>query len=421
MSDGHASDGHTAYFTPVSKLTELTMRDEFGVAVGKIRDVVVRWDGGQEYPVVLGLVVDSPEGAKFAPIGAITNLFEADAMPICHHQMGVWERRQGELCLIKDVVGRQIVDIDGLEVFRARELFLGFVYGALHLIAVSGKKRSYQVVDGVEVLAKGKIVDWATVQPFGGRDSELRLKMPHEGLRKLRPGELADILEDLDSVARGELTSQIDVEQIADAFEEMQSEEVGDFLADTDPNRAAEILARMEPDEAVDALRDLARSDADEILSHMPEEVSAQLNRLLGYPEAMVGGFMTTRLITARPSETIEEVRTRLRGSYSHVTEIDAVAVVDANGILIDDISLFDLATVEPGSHVSSLISGLPPITLEPDAFVKDAVEALRESRRSSVVVVNQLGIPIGRVLADDLVDALVKSSGFHFRLPWVR
>ena len=40
----------------------------------------------------------------------------------------------------------------------------------------------------------------------------------------------------------------------------------------------------------------------------------------------------------------------------------------------------------------------------------------LTESRRSSVVVVDDDGRPVGRILADDIVDALVPERGrFHF------
>ena len=40
----------------------------------------------------------------------------------------------------------------------------------------------------------------------------------------------------------------------------------------------------------------------------------------------------------------------------------------------------------------------------------------LTESRRSSVVVVDDDGRPLGRILADDIVDALMpERSRFHF------
>ncbi len=40
----------------------------------------------------------------------------------------------------------------------------------------------------------------------------------------------------------------------------------------------------------------------------------------------------------------------------------------------------------------------------------------LTEARRSSVVVVDEDGRPIGRILADDVIDALLPERGrFHF------
>ena len=422
MSGNLGSSIYGDTMTPVSRLVDMKVVSERGENWGKVCDVVIRFDGGHDYPIVLGIVVASGEELKFASIDRVTlPILDEEAILVKVEQLGNWNHRTGELCLINDVVSRQILDVDGVEVFRAKELFLAPVFGSLRLVAVSGKKKSHYVFEGGNTLFKGKIVDWATVQPFGDNDSEFRLKLPHAGLRKLRPRELARVLEELDSAARIELINQIDLEIVADAMEEMDADEVGGFLGDTEPKRAAQILANMEPDEAVDALRDLGRSDADEVLSYMPEEISEQLKRLLEYPEAMVGGFMTTRLVTANLTETVEEVRSRLRGYRNHATEIDAVAVIDQDGRLIADLSIFTIAIANNSDPIASLISQLPPAHLEPETFVSDAVNALRDSRHSSVVVVDGNRVPIGRVLADDLVDALVKSSGFHFRLPWVR
>lgn len=408
---------------PITELVGFDVIDTTQSAAGKLIDVVVRWDGDRAYPIVLGFVIDIDEDrARFLASSKVVELnLDTRSLVVRPTLPGEWQRRNGELRLIKDFIGRQIVDLDGIEVFRAKDLFLARIFDSLRLVAVCGKKKHNIFANLSGRDAKAKLVDWAAVQPFGDKNSELRLALPHDGLKKLRPGELADILENLDRAARNELTEQIDIETVADAVEEMEEDEVGELLIDTEPARAAQILARMEPDEAVDALRDLGRADADEILAAMPPESSQPLARLLEYPEAMVGGFMTTFVITTPAQATVDEVRTLLRSKLKRATEIDAVAVVDDAGTIIGDLSLFQLFTAETGDIVRNLLDEHPPITVGPDAFVRDAVDALIQSRRSSVVVVDNAKRPIGRVLADDMVDALLRDSGFHFRLPWVR
>ena len=50
------------------------------------------------------------------------------------------------------------------------------------------------------------------------------------------------------------------------------------------------------------------------------------------------------------------------------------------------------------------------------EVTLEDVVEAFRQNRGSSVVVVDEEQRPIGRILADDLVDALVPDDERGFR-----
>ena len=43
-----------------------------------------------------------------------------------------------------------------------------------------------------------QVIDWAAIQPFGIEPGGVRLRTPTAALRRLRPGELADLLEDLE-------------------------------------------------------------------------------------------------------------------------------------------------------------------------------------------------------------------------------
>jgi CBS domain-containing protein len=54
-------------------------------------------------------------------------------------------------------------------------------------------------------------------------------------------------------------------------------------------------------------------------------------------------------------------------------------------------------------------LTGTPwPVTVTTDVVLDEVVEAFVENRGSSVVVVDGDGRPLGRILADDVVDALL-------------
>jgi MgtE intracellular N domain len=103
-----------------------------------------------------------------------------------------------------------------------------------------------------------KIIDWASITSFGSqRGPGATLQAAEHGLQRLRPGELADLLEDLGRTERQDLLGQLSPERAADALEEMQEGELVQLLRESGTAEAAELLGRMEPDEAADGLREL--------------------------------------------------------------------------------------------------------------------------------------------------------------------
>jgi Mg/Co/Ni transporter MgtE len=245
------------------------------------------------------------------------------------------------------------------------------------------------------------------------------LKTTHEGLHRLRPGELADLLEDLRRDERSELLAALSSDEAADALEEMQPDDVAQLLREADPDDAARLLAAMEPDEAVDALRDLPTGTRTELLRRMAPTSALALRELLGYPEDEAGGIMTSALVLVASNDTVTQVADRLEEARSHDLDLDAVAVVDNEGRLIGDISLLTILLTmraTPEARMSTLLGDEDVVTVHPHASANEVAGQLVEARRLSLVVVDDDDRPIGRILADDVLDALVPTKGrFHF------
>jgi len=164
---------------------------------------------------------------------------------------------------------------------------------------------------------------------------------------------------------------------------------------------------------AADRLED--GRERDELLEHMPRERARELAGMLAYEEDSAGGIMTTSLAVAHLEETVEAVRERLRQLADHRGELDGVAVVDADGVLMADVTLFDLVIADLHSSLADLVGDEAPLTVRPGASIREVAAQLTEARRSSVLVVEE-GRPIGRILADDVVDALLPERGrLHF------
>jgi len=398
----------------VAGLAGRPVRNPAGAEIGRAVDVVVRWDGAP-YPPVTGVVARVGRRRAFVPADALSGL-DADGVDLSSARLSLtdFERRDGELLLLADVVDHQMVDVDGVRVIRASDLYLARV-GAWRLVGVDV---------GLQTLARrlgparwrgrptpGRVIDWAAIQPFGG-PGPIRLRRTNQELHRLRPAELADLLEDLGRRERDALLGALGPETAADALEEMDAAELGVLLRETPAADAAPLVAEMEPDEAAEALRSLTEEDRSGILAAMPAGDAERLRGLLAHPEGTAGGLMTTVLVTAGTDETVAGVRDRLRSEVEHREEIDAVLVVDGQGRLIDDVSLFELLLAAPDARLGDLVAPPWPVVVDAGAPFEDVVDRLIDNRRSSLVVVDGRRRPIGRILADDVVDALVPGRG---------
>src|ERR1700683_170200 len=409
-----ASEGVFDSIVSLAGIIGRPVTNQTGQEIGRLDDVVARWADGQTYPPVSGLVIRVGRRLAFVPASAIDRIGHAEVV-LRSSRLDLRDviRRPGEVLLAKDVLDHPLVDVEGVQVIRAADLYLAEVIGRIRLVGAD--------VSNVTLLRRlgprrwrprptpDRVIDWAAIQPFAestgetnGTTTPMRLKTTNEGLHRLRPGELADLLEDLRRDERRELLAALGPDEAADALEEMQPEDLEQLLRESDPVEAARLLAAMEPDEAVDALRDLPAAVRSEVVRHIPAVTALSLRELLGYEEDEAGGIMTTALVTARSGDKVKKVVDRLSEARAHGADLDAVAVVDDDGRLLDDVSVLDILLALRAStdtRMSALLGDEDVVTVSPHTSARDAAAQLVEARRHSMVVINDEGCPLGRSL----------------------
>lgn len=402
----------------VAGLIGRPVRDPEGREIGRLVDIVVR-HGEETYPPVSGLIVKVANRKSFingARIGKLTpNEIVLSSTKI---NLESFQRREGESLLDADVLDHQIVDVDGLRVVRTSDLYLAPFDKEIRVIGVDISFMSFLRRLFPGSLARRPtpehIIDWAAVASLTDVNGVVRTASTRSALSQLRPADLADLIEDLAGREQGALIEMLDPDLAADALEEMEDDELEGLLRGLSSERAAELISRMEPDEAAEVLRDLTDEHRESILSAMQTTVAKPLRQLISFDEELAGGIMTSHLLVVKESDTVETAITLLVDNRERDSS-DGVVVVDSRGKLLDHIQTVELLAANPQDPLELLIKAPFPTAVAADTPIDTVVEEFQNNRGSSIIVVDEKQKPIGRILADDLVDALSNKSSHIF------
>jgi CBS domain-containing protein len=401
----------------VAGLIGRPIRDETGRGIGKLVDIVVR-HGETTYPPVSGLIVKVGNSTSFIDGASISKLTH-DEIRLSSMKVNLeeYKRRPGESLLDADVLDHQIVDVNGLRVVRSSDLYLAPLDREIRVVGVDISFRSF-----VRRIFPGSlsrrptpehVVDWAAVASLADGTGVVRSSESRAALSQLRPADLADLIEDLAGREQGALIELLDPDLAADALEEMEDDELQGLLRGLPSRRAAELITRMEPDESAEVLRDLDVDHRESIFAEMDSKIATQLRKLVSFDETLAGGIMTTHILVTRETDTVGAALKLLVENRERDIS-DGVVVVDAKGKLLDHIQIIELVAAKSSAELSTLIGPPFPTAIDSNTRLKDVIEEFANNRGSSIIVVDEKNKPVGRILADDLVDALTSDEDNH-------
>src|ERR671933_566573 len=284
----------------LSQVLGRSIRDMEGERVATIKDVIVRLGEG-EHPPVTGFVaryrrrdffLSRWRVAEFNASGARLNSDILDLRPFV--------RRESEVLLARDVLDKQLIDVDGKRVVRLNDVQLietgveWLVTGAD--VTFAGLWRRLTPHNFVGTNRAVEVIDWADVGYLATDAATVQLKSSRDKLARLHPVEIARLAEALSRHHGSEVIEALDDETAAETLEEMPAEHQARIIGDMDEERAADILEWMSPDEAADVLGDLPEEKAEDLLNRMEGEEQADVAELLPYEDDTAGGLMTTEI-----------------------------------------------------------------------------------------------------------------------------
>jgi CBS domain-containing protein len=386
-----------------------------GETLGRTDDVIVRLGAG-DHPLVTGLVGHLAGRELFIPRDRIAEI-SPGVVTLSGETLSLlrFERRQGEVLLRKDVLGRRLISVETGRLISAADIQLTLSRGAWRVLGVAPDHRT-----GLARLLPrphgagrdGAVVDWSNVEPFVRHVPTSRLLMPLRRLRRLHPAEIADIVESASHEEGEEIISAVhaDPELEADVFEELNTEHQVEFLRSRSDAAAAAVLAEMGPDDAADLITELDQERRAPILALLPAPTQAKVRALLSYSSESAGGLMSPDLLTVPETATVADALAAVRSSELTPQLLADVFVVDAEGRLVGAVPLPELVQADPTTHVNKLVQR-GDTALASDEDLPEVARLMTDFNLTVAPVVDAEHRLIGVVSVDDVLEAMLPDS----------
>lgn len=403
----------------LSRIVGGRLLDRSGGKVGQVDDLIVRL-GDDEYPPVTGLLGTVAGRQVFVPSDEIAEI-EHDHASLRSVRLDLqpFARRPGEVLLKKDVLDRQLINVDGARLVRSNEIEIARASGWYRVVGVDVGLRGLlrRVVPRAlaDSVGTGEFLDWASVEPFTGHVPTVRLRVPHPKLARLHPAQLADLVEAASHREGEEIIEAVggDPELEADLFEELEPNHQLEFLEARSNGQVAELLARMESDDAADVVTELPEERREQVVELLPAVQRRRVRALLGYDPATAGGLMSPDVVCVYAQATAAEALERVRGSRASAEALAAVYVMNTHKRLSGAIALADLVRAAPEAPLADLVGR--PQRVRPDAELEEVSRLMSDYNLTVVPVVDEQEHLLGVVTVDDVLE-LVLPRGWRRR-----
>ncbi len=392
-----------------------------GERVATLKDVIVRLGEG-DHPPAAGFLARYQRRDFFLPRWRISDFGEhgvrlnSDIL-----DLRPFMRRDGEVLLARDVLDKQLIDVDGKRVVRVNDVQIIEAANDWHVtgadVSLLGLWRRLAPAF-LRSTRPVEVIDWADVGYLATDAATVQLKSHRGKLARLHPVEIARLAEAFSYQQGAEIVESLDDDTAAETLEEMAAERQAQILGDMDEERAADILERMSPDEAADVLGDLPEEKAEDLLNLMQDDEQSEVAELLPYEDDTAGGLMTTEFVTLPRDLTVGDALARLREMAETPNMIYYLYVVAAEDSwkLIGVIALRNLILADPSAPLENVMRSDLQVA-HPDDNAADVAQKVAEYNLLALPVVDESGDILGIVTVDDAIEILLP-KGWRQRLP---
>jgi len=408
----------------LSELLGATVYDPSGAASGRVREVTLAPQ--EDRARISSLIVKTKSGNRMLPFTSVAQINGGIRAATAAGDWAAANGTEGLFLLERDLLDQQVIDINGRKVVRVNDVDL-----QLDSTRISGQAYPVLRVHSVDVGARGAVrrllrgvaprqalhallgripprtIPWNFVDIIETDPARrVKLKISHEGLAKLHPADIADIVEDLAPDERQAVFQTLDEETAAEALEEVEPKVQKSIVESLDSGRAADIVEEMDPDAAADLLNELPEDRSEQILVQMEPEAQQDVVELLEHKEETAAGHMTTDFLALPVSATVQNAIDSMREFEGGVEALSTIYLVDSRGTLVGAVPLARIVLVPPSTPMLSLAQ--EPLILTHETNPENEVAELFDKYNLlTLPVINRQNKLVGVVTSDDVISML--------------
>lgn len=400
----------------LSELLGATVYDPSGAA-GRVREVSLAPDRSR----IASLIVKTKSGNRLLPFSAVSEINGGIRVTTGAGEWPIANGTEGLFLLERDLLDQQVIDVNGRKVVRVNDVDLEFDTAKekilrVHSVDVGARGAIRRLLRGVAPKTAlhallGKIpprnIPWDFVDVIETDPARrVKLKISHEGLAKLHPADIADIVEELAPDERQAVFQTLDEETAAEALEEVEPKVQKAIVESLDSGKAAGIVEEMDPDAAADLLADLSQDRTEQILVQMEPEAQQDVVELLEHKEETAAGRMTTEFLGLPRNATVQNAIDSLREFEGGVEVVSTIYLVDPEGALVAAVPLARIVLAQLSAPMLSLAQ--EPLVLAHEAASENEVAELFDKYNlQTLPVVDERNRLTGVITSDDVISML--------------
>ncbi len=391
--------------------------DEFQESIGVLRDIYVSTEEG--YPKFIGYRLKK-DGNYFDYEFKSIDFYLQENGKIRIMVRGAREiiAQRYSYLLSKNLLDKKIVDINGKKVVRVNDLRIGEITGEYKVMAVeSGYLSKFRKLgmEGIpkwflkmlNIEYKDSAILWDDVESLEMVNDNLKLAIPYQKLAKLHPADIADILEDLDSISRKKIFESLDENLAADTLEEIDPKVQESIIKEMSEMKTLEVFDNMPNDEIADILEDLDEETAEKILMNLENTDAKEIRELMAYKDETVGSIMNKDFISFNIDITVQETIDLLRELEPEDEVMYYIYITDEGEHLKGVISLKSLIMNSGETKLKEIMEDRIERLYVEDKL-KDVVEDFIKYDLVSMPVVDSQEKIVGIVVIHDLMDEVM-------------